>query len=95
MNYLELLKLAAPEAIIIVTALVVLTIGLVIGRRAGGATVSVEGPGNAGDVRDSTPASMALCSLVAALGLASAVGAVLRLPPHAMLFPRHARHLAA
>ena len=31
MSYLELLKLAAPEAIIIVTALVVLTIGLVIG----------------------------------------------------------------
>jgi NADH-quinone oxidoreductase subunit N len=86
MNYLELLKLAAPEAIIVVTALVVLTIGLVSGRRAGGATVSVADPGNTGDVRDSTPASMALCSLVAALGLAFAVGAVLQLPSHAILF---------
>ena len=33
MSYLELLKLAAPEAIVLVAALVVLTIGLVTGRR--------------------------------------------------------------
>ena len=32
MSYLELLKLAAPEAIVVVTALVVLTIGLTSGR---------------------------------------------------------------
>ena len=45
MNYLELLKLAAPEAIVLVAALVVLTIGLVTGRRGVGASVSVAGPG--------------------------------------------------
>ena len=32
MNYSELLRLAAPEAIIVITALIVLTIGLATGR---------------------------------------------------------------
>ena len=32
MSYLELLKLASPEAIVVITALVVLTIGLTSGR---------------------------------------------------------------
>ncbi|MEO7165687.1 MAG: NADH-quinone oxidoreductase subunit N [Chthoniobacterales bacterium] len=36
MNYLELLQLAAPEAIVVIAALAVLTIGLVTGRRATG-----------------------------------------------------------
>ena len=62
MSYLELLKLAAPEAIVAATALVVLAVGLA-----------------------STRAS-ALCSAAAALGIALAVGAVLMLPQHAMLF---------
>jgi NADH-quinone oxidoreductase subunit N len=56
MNYLDLLKLAAPEAIIVVSALAVLALAL-IGRRA-----------------------TSLCSLVAFLGIAIALGAVLMLP---------------
>lgn len=84
MRYLELLQLAAPEAIVVVTALVVLTIGLVTGRQAVGATVSVAAGGNAGDTPASTFAEV--CSLVAAIGLMGAVGAVLQLPPHATLF---------
>jgi len=92
MSYLELLQLAAPEAIVVITALAVLTIGLVTGRRSVGATVSVAGPRNAADTpKDfasrppaSTPAGV--CFLVAALGLAVAAGAVVGLPLHATLF---------
>ncbi len=62
MNYLELLQLAAPEAILVVTALLVLALGLTKWNRS------------------------ALGSAMAALGLVLAVGAVLRLPTHAMLF---------
>src|SRR6266404_2056384 len=62
MSYLELLKLAAPEAIVVVTALAVLTIGLT-----------------------STRASM-LGTIVAMIGTAVAIGAVLMLPSHANLF---------
>jgi NADH-quinone oxidoreductase subunit N len=70
MSYLELLQLAAPEAIVVLTALVVLTIGLVAGR------------GEAGDTPAATPA---LGSLVAAFGLAIAAATVVRLPGHAIL----------
>jgi NADH-quinone oxidoreductase subunit N len=84
MSYLELLRLAAPEAIVVITALAVLTIGLATGRRSVGATVSVAHRGNADDTSAATPA--ALCSLVAALGLAVAVGAVFGLPHHTTLF---------
>src|SRR5205823_955007 len=62
MSYLELLKLAAPEAIVVVTALAVLTVGLTSTR------------------------AKALCPIVAAIGTAVAIGAVLILPPHASLF---------
>jgi NADH-quinone oxidoreductase subunit N len=62
MNYFELLRLASPEAIVALTALVVLAIGLTSSRPS------------------------ALCSFVAALGLAVAVGAVLMLPHNATLF---------
>src|SRR5437016_8118182 len=62
MSYLELLKLAAPEAIVVVTALAVLTVGLTSTR------------------------AKALCPIVAAIGTAGAIGAVLMLPPHANLF---------
>ncbi len=62
MSYLELLRLAAPEAVIVVTALAVIAIGLTSTRTA------------------------AICSGVAALGLALAVGAVLVLPQNATLF---------
>ena len=92
MNYLELLKLAAPEAIVLVAALVVLTIGLVTGRRGVGASVSVAGPGNAGDRPNAfagdTPAATSggVCPFVAAIGLAFAAAAVLQLPSHATLF---------
>src|SRR5438477_5828402 len=62
MSYLELLKLAAPEAIVVVTALAVLTVGLTSTR------------------------AKALCPIVAAIGTAVAIGAVLILPSHANLF---------
>src|SRR5256714_4668213 len=62
MSYLELLKLASPEAIVVVTALAVLTIGLT----NKGATV--------------------LCSIVAMVGVILAIGALLLLPQHAVLF---------
>ena len=62
MSYLELLKLAAPEAIVVVTALAVLTIGLTSARAKG------------------------VCPIVAALGIAIAIAALLVLPPHANLF---------
>ena len=84
MSYLELLHLAAPEAIVLVTALLVLTIGLFAGRRPVGATVSVGNPGLAGDTPAATPAS--LLHLVAAAGLALAAAAVLWLPAQADLF---------
>src|ERR1700716_103991 len=62
MSYLELLKLAAPEAIVVVTALAVLTIGLTTVR------APVLGP------------------IVAVLGIALAIVAMLILPQHANLF---------
>src|SRR5437879_11853522 len=62
MSYLELLKLAAPAAIVVVTALAVLTVGLTSTR------------------------AKALCPIVAAIGTAVAIGAVLMLPSHANLF---------
>src|SRR2546423_872194 len=62
MSLLELLKFAAPEAIVVVTALAVLTIGLTTAR------AQVLGP------------------IVAVLGVAIAIGAVLMLPQHANLF---------
>ncbi len=81
MNYLELLKLAAPEVIVLIATLLVLTIGLVTGRRGAGEAVSDAGGGDAGDTPAATPAGV--CAFVAALGLALAGGAVLLLPAHA------------
>src|SRR6267378_1232008 len=62
MSYLELLKLAAPEAIVVATALAVLTIALTT-RRA-----------------------LVLGPIVAVLGVAVAIVAVVMLPSHANLF---------
>jgi NADH-quinone oxidoreductase subunit N len=62
MSYLELLKLASPEIVVVVTTVAVLTIGLASARTSG------------------------ICSFVAALGLALAIGAVLMLPRNATLF---------
>ena len=85
MSYLELLKLASPEAIVVITALAILTIGLATGREAVGATVSPAQPTrNAGGT--SSARSAGLCSFVAVLGLAVAIGAVLMLPRNATLF---------
>src|SRR6058998_937646 len=44
MSYFELLKLASPETIVVITALAVLAIGLVTGRGKSTATVSTAKP---------------------------------------------------
>jgi len=85
MSYLELLKLALPEATVVMTALVVLTIGLTSGREAAGATVSTARPTQNAGSRSNT-SSAVLCSSVAVIGLAIAIGAVLTLPRNATLF---------
>src|ERR1041385_4503484 len=85
MAYLELLKLASPEAIIVITALVVLTIGLTTGRESAGATVSTARSTRNGGNRFRT-GSAGLCAFVAVVGLAVAIIAVLMLPRNAMLF---------
>jgi NADH-quinone oxidoreductase subunit N len=85
MSYLELLKLASPEAIVVITALLVLTVGLTTGREAAGATVSTARPSSNAGGRSSVRCA-ALCSFVAVLGLAVAIGAVLMLPRNATLF---------
>src|SRR5947207_4087611 len=93
MSYIELLKLAAPEAIVVVTALVVLVIGLTSRRKTVEvAMLATPKPGEGGSAAKShdnagnTPAATALCAIIAALGLAVAIGAMLILPPNATLF---------
>jgi NADH-quinone oxidoreductase subunit N len=82
-SYLELLKLASPETIVVITALAVLSIGLVTGRVKSTATVSTANPAqDAGDTSSAT----GICSAVAAFGLAVAIGTVLMLPRNATLF---------
>src|SRR5947199_4171460 len=83
MSYLELLKLASPEAVVVVTALVVLAIGLATGRATSGVTVSTA---QARQPAADTAAATDRCSLIAALGLIVAIGAVLLLPHNAALF---------
>src|SRR6266480_4485663 len=83
MSYLDLLKLAAPEAIVTLTALVVLVIGLTTSRGTVVAGVSVAMP-QRGAV--GTAASTAFCTLVAALGLVIAIEAIVLLPSQANLF---------
>jgi len=86
-NYLDLLKLASPEAIIAVTALAVLAVGLTSGRGTVEAAVSAARPkAGAGDTPASTATASAICSAVAAFGLALAIGAVMMLPRQATLF---------
>src|SRR5438105_6078058 len=98
MNYLELLKLASPEAIVVLTAFVVLTIGLASGGRPVVAAVSASrmdsSPDvsaartqtNTGDMSAATAPRSGLCSFVAALGLVLAAGAISMLPQHTTLF---------
>src|SRR5438045_1164366 len=83
MSYLDLLKLAAPEAIVTLTALVVLVIGLTTSRGTvvAGVSVAMPKPPTA-----SAATATVFCTLVGALGLIVAIGAVLMLPAHANLF---------
>jgi NADH-quinone oxidoreductase subunit N len=62
MSYLQLLKLASPEAIVVLTALFVLSINLTAKR------------------------AFSVSAFIAACGLVIAIGAVVMLPRHAMLF---------
>src|SRR5438270_13288602 len=87
MSYFELLKLASPEAIVVLTAFVVLTIGLATGRRtvvAAGSAAEIQEP--AGDAPAPATTASGLCSFVAALGLVLAASAVFMLPQHIALF---------
>src|SRR5437764_11257256 len=77
MSYLDLLKLAAPEAIVTLTALVVLVIGLTTSRGTvvAGVSVAMPKPAAAG-----TAAATRFCTLVGALGLIIAIEAIVLLP---------------
>lgn len=86
MSYLDLLKLASPEAIIVVTALLVLTTGLMTGRDTAEATVSTARPDQNAGRAPATRTAAGPCTFIAALGLATAIGALLMLPRNAMLF---------
>src|SRR5207245_9003761 len=79
MSYLDLLKLAAPEAIVTLTALVVLVIGLTTSRGTvvAGVSVAMPRPAAAG-----TAAATGFCTLVAALGLGIATETARMLPAH-------------
>jgi NADH-quinone oxidoreductase subunit N len=83
MSYLELLKLASPEIVIVITALVVLAIGLVTGHPKSSATISLSRPAHA---LSHTSTATGICSVVAALGLIIAIGAILMLPQSTTLF---------
>jgi len=82
-SYLELLKLASPEAVVTISALVVLAIGLTSRRVTGVAGVSTAKPPTTAAVM---PAATGWCSLVAAVGIVVAIAAVLMLPRNANLF---------
>ncbi len=83
MSYLELLKLASPEIVVVITALAVLAIGLVTGQAKSSATVStVNTDQDPGGARTGT----GMCCAVAVLGLAIAISAVLKLPHRTTLF---------
>src|SRR5207249_1938538 len=84
MSYLELLKLASPEIVVVITALVVLAIGLVTGHAKSSATISTAKPAHA--LSHTSTATTGICSVVAALGLAIAIGAILMLPQSTTLF---------
>jgi NADH-quinone oxidoreductase subunit N len=96
MSYLELLKLASPEAIVTLTALIVLAIGVATGRRTVVAGVAPAKPqeraaGTAPaslsrSTADTAAASAVICTLVAALGLIVAIAAIVMLPSSADLF---------
>src|SRR5207249_10959030 len=82
MSYFELLKLASPETIVVITALAVLAIGLVTGHATSRVTVSTMK--SAQNTKD-TSFAMRTCSAIAALALVIAIGTVLILPRNATL----------
>src|SRR6266496_758561 len=83
MSYFELLKLVSPETIVVITALFVLAFGLAAGRAKSSVTISMAKPAQRWS---DTSTAMGICSVVGALGLAIAIGAVLLLPRNAILF---------
>ena len=83
MSYLELLKLAFPEVIVVISALVVLAIGLISRQGTAVAGVSSAKPPTRAT---GTAAGADWCSLGAALGVVIAIAAVLMLPRNASLF---------
>ena len=83
MSYLDLLKLAAPEAIVTLAALVILVISVATSR---GTVVAGVSPAKPQSRAVGMTASTVVCLFVAALGLIVATGAVLILPRHANLF---------
>jgi NADH-quinone oxidoreductase subunit N len=85
MSYLELLRLVSPEGAVVVTALVVLAIGLTTRRAGARVTVSTAQPGQNGGGQRSVEATL-ICSFIAAVGLVGATFAVLMLPRNATLF---------
>ena len=74
MIYFELLKLAAPEAILVLTALAVLVAGLTSERRAVAAAVSA------------APPAASLSKFLAFVGMVLSAAAILKLPQNANLF---------
>ena len=82
-SYLELLKLASPETIVVITALAVLAVGLGTGRVKSTATVSTAQHARRAN---NNATAMWICCVVAGLGLAIAAGAVLQLPQGTTLF---------
>ena len=85
MSYLELLKLASPEAIVTLTALIVLAIGIATGRRTVVAGVAPAKPPE--PAAGTAPVAVTIvCTLVAALGLIVAIAAIVMLPSRADLF---------
>ena len=82
-SYLQLLKLACPEAVVVISAVAVLTIGLTSRQGIAVASVSSGKPPTRGfGPRTATDR----CSLAAALGLLIAIAAVFMLPRNVTLF---------
>src|SRR5262249_37864130 len=76
---------AAPEAIVTGTVLLVLAIAVFAGRKAASATVTTA-PRTINEISEKPDATQDLCALVAGLGLALAVFAIVRLPAPASIF---------
>src|SRR6184192_3053864 len=82
-SYLELLKLASPETIVVITALAVLAVGLGTGRVRSTTTVSTVQRARSAS---NSATAVRICSAVAGLGLAIAGVVVLQLPQGTTLF---------